>query len=981
MDHDDQLANTEEDNSETDTDSNSSVEDKASSGKTGGYSFLTGQRIAVHTCDTNESSSSDEGESNETESETEGSTELKYKPGFVSKLLNKFSTISYQGSVVGSSVPSSARHNMICNKSSAPNEVTSIISPSQTSSCTSDQSVNLPSPQTSNTNDMVSPNSIISPVDNYDPPALKAQPIRSSEGLPRKTFYRAPNEIILIEGHSGSDGIAASPADDHLEEVRSPTQSPAEKSPEQAEANDYWKSTARVSPRSPSRVSPRSPSTTSPSAEGSTSVQSARERVLHAKAIFEGRVVNSGKKGRKEHGPISSLKLGAKTSTPVTSTSFAPTGKSSKLSEVKVDSDQKVKSSPDIVIITKAQSEALERPVPAASEKAAQTAVKSPVKKYRYSPPSTPQPLFTSIKLKPTKHRLYSANEDDIHLQPEPIVTSRPISKSSVAVVSQKSKATDGNNSKAQVEERLSPRSETLVSHSGSYNLAERSKPTNGISEHKPLANHGALNLHIDEPTPQITDVSKKKIVDESSQATVPRISLSDIPNKPAPTRKTNSPNGQTSFIDSNFSKARVSPSTSISSHSSTSDTTEVNTLESADSDKVKNSVGPTTISPSLNQKADEVFEPIDPNSVKIVVPPPDVKVVENLKEVNELSQGVVKDIDKIATKDIPIPTAQTNFSNRESNDHIPQKTPVAVISPAQTVAEPPSLVTTSKQPPTVQLLSSTNHSISSNKIANKNDSVITTTPVKGPQVNKAKSLADIPAPAAKAPQAARGGGGDTDLQVVLRRMKNKPNSDELPVTNIDEMLGARRGHGTVLDTRKSMGKRKVPEYEKIHEGPTLKFTDTQVVIGNGCLRPVTNTPIKKNLSFNDLDLAKVHEYPSEKIMIQQIAKEAGAVYWDDPAHLQAAADRSVDEPEAEATKSSLRASLTGAPTTLGSLANHKPSHQQEFKFGQKTVAPRSGSPPPQVEVVEDSDSLRIEPAADHDLKSWSSDGTSDILF
>ena len=238
MDHDDQLANTEEDNSETDTDSNSSVEDKASSGKTGGYSFLTGQRIAVHTCDTNESSSSDEGESNETESETEGSTELKYKPGFVSKLLNKFSTISYQGSVVGSSVPSSARHNMIRNKSSAPNEVTSIISPSQTSSCTSDQSVNLPSPQTSNTNDMVSPNSIISPVDNYDPPALKAQPIRSSVGLPRKTFYRAPNEIILIEGHSGSDGIAASPADDHLEEVRSPTQSPAEKSPEQAEANE-----------------------------------------------------------------------------------------------------------------------------------------------------------------------------------------------------------------------------------------------------------------------------------------------------------------------------------------------------------------------------------------------------------------------------------------------------------------------------------------------------------------------------------------------------------------------------------------------------------------------------------------------------------------------------------------------------------------------------------------------------------------------
>jgi len=45
-------------------------------------------------------------------------------------------------------------------------------------------------------------------------------------------------------------------------------------------------------------------------------------------------------------------------------------------------------------------------------------------------------------------------------------------------------------------------------------------------------------------------------------------------------------------------------------------------------------------------------------------------------------------------------------------------------------------------------------------------------------------------------------------------------------------------------------------------------------------------------------------------------------VYWDDPDHMQAAPDRSVDEPDLTSAKSSLRASLKSAsPVIKGSLS------------------------------------------------------------
>ena len=50
--------------------------------------------------------------------------------------------------------------------------------------------------------------------------------------------------------------------------------------------------------------------------------------------------------------------------------------------------------------------------------------------------------------------------------------------------------------------------------------------------------------------------------------------------------------------------------------------------------------------------------------------------------------------------------------------------------------------------------------------------------------------------------------------------------------------------------------------------------------------------------------------------------QEEGAVYWDDPDHLQAAPDRSSDEPEPEAmpANSSLRSALKGGTATFGKL-------------------------------------------------------------
>jgi len=45
-------------------------------------------------------------------------------------------------------------------------------------------------------------------------------------------------------------------------------------------------------------------------------------------------------------------------------------------------------------------------------------------------------------------------------------------------------------------------------------------------------------------------------------------------------------------------------------------------------------------------------------------------------------------------------------------------------------------------------------------------------------------------------------------------------------------------------------------------------------------------------------------------------------VYWDDPDHMQAAPDRSVDEPDLTSAKSSLRASIKSAsPVIKGSFS------------------------------------------------------------
>ena len=66
----------------------------------------------------------------------------------------------------------------------------------------------------------------------------------------------------------------------------------------------------------------------------------------------------------------------------------------------------------------------------------------------------------------------------------------------------------------------------------------------------------------------------------------------------------------------------------------------------------------------------------------------------------------------------------------------------------------------------------------------------------------------------------------------------------------------------------------------------------------------------------------------------------------------------------------------------LGSLGSHKPSHHGEYSFGQKPKADDStvrveAAPP----ADDEDDILKIKPANERDVKSWSADETSDILF
>ncbi|KAF6026775.1 hypothetical protein EB796_014917 [Bugula neritina] len=117
--------------------------------------------------------------------------------------------------------------------------------------------------------------------------------------------------------------------------------------------------------------------------------------------------------------------------------------------------------------------------------------------------------------------------------------------------------------------------------------------------------------------------------------------------------------------------------------------------------------------------------------------------------------------------------------------------------------------------------------------------------------------------------------------------------------------------------------------------------------------------------------------------MIRDTPKEDGAVYWDDPDHMQAART-GVEEPDLTSAKSSLRASLKSAsPVIKGTLATHTPSYHGNFTLGQGPISPTEPSPIRPGEFIPEppSDELTFKPANEQEVKSWSFTESSDMLF
>lgn len=230
--------NEKSDCSETDSDASTNSKSLKRNGKSGGYSFLTGERTTGEP----ESSSSESSES-DTESETEGSAEFTYKPGIVSKLLNKFSTISYHGhSTVPNGFTSSSRKTtpFVTTNMPRPNRIGVTDIHSKPSALMSEEQ--------SVVTDLTSPRSPpISESINTRLQESRSAPAKTGKDRPPKittpnrlnkqSSFRAPDEILLIEGphdelpHSAdiletADNFTMVSSDDAITNTLSPNSMP-----------------------------------------------------------------------------------------------------------------------------------------------------------------------------------------------------------------------------------------------------------------------------------------------------------------------------------------------------------------------------------------------------------------------------------------------------------------------------------------------------------------------------------------------------------------------------------------------------------------------------------------------------------------------------------------------------------------------------------------------------------------------------------
>ena len=197
---------TDNENSETDSDCSSEEDFGISTSEThnkkaGGYSFITGERLGANASDVEDSS--EESKSSTADSDTEGSAEFKYKPGFVSRLLNKFSTISYQGEPLNNGLPSykadgyerppiEGASSMKPSNGSAPLHLSNKPPKSMAAHDLSTHSSKDATPLTSPTHVLTA---IKTSLD-----STSAETTASVEPKLSMQSYRAPKEIILIEG-------------------------------------------------------------------------------------------------------------------------------------------------------------------------------------------------------------------------------------------------------------------------------------------------------------------------------------------------------------------------------------------------------------------------------------------------------------------------------------------------------------------------------------------------------------------------------------------------------------------------------------------------------------------------------------------------------------------------------------------------------------------------------------------------------------
>lgn len=193
------------DDSSIDSDSDNDSQTEHRRGKSGGYSVLNGERLSPSAVSSDEEEENKDPESTETESETEGFSELKYHPGFVSKLLNKWSSISYQGESVTASTPTSPPAN-------PPTQSRTFLTLQHSTDKFSPSKQNVAEPLKSSQEKRIEPHTKHGPTLTTNPNNLKNEdgmntPTDNGEdsfdGVSRRRCsYRAANEIILIESGS-----------------------------------------------------------------------------------------------------------------------------------------------------------------------------------------------------------------------------------------------------------------------------------------------------------------------------------------------------------------------------------------------------------------------------------------------------------------------------------------------------------------------------------------------------------------------------------------------------------------------------------------------------------------------------------------------------------------------------------------------------------------------------------------------------------